>query len=221
VTGLPVPRIEYADRVTMVGLTGGGKSTLMRHLFLRMAPPRVSIDPQGSGVTLTPGAVTFSDPRRPPDVETARFVPSDPLDLGAYDELYATLRERVVDAVRSGHPSRARVWIWADEAAMVMPADRPPRAAAAVVIAGRKLSIGHGATHVRPRKMLVELISQAHHVAIFPTGLQKDRDYLAANIGVDRADLDRALAQIPGDERGCVWWDLRARTLTPTILEAA
>lgn len=217
----PLPRIEYSDRVTMTGLTGGGKSTLMRHLYLLMAPPRVSIDPQGSGVTLTPGAVTFTDPRKPPETETARYVPRDPLDLDAYGALYATLRERVVDALRSGRPHLARVWIWCDEAGIVMPANRPPPEAAAVVIAGRKLAIGHGATHVRPKKMLVELLSQAHHVAIFPTGLAGDRDYIAQNIGVDRQALEAALSQIPSDVRGCVWWDLRARTLTPTILEPA
>lgn len=204
----------------MLGLTGSGKSTVMRSLFLSMAAPRLVVDPQGSTLTAVPGAVTFSDPSRMPDAATARFVPADPLDLDAYDTLYDRARARVVDAIRRGDRARARLWIWCDEAGMVMPSSRSPRAAEAVVIAGRKLQIGHGATHVRARQMSPSLLAQAHHLACFPVGLAADREYIADNIGVDRQVLAAALDSLTS-EHSCVWWQQRTRTLTPVTFEAA
>lgn len=214
------PHVEFSDRVTMLGLSGRGKSTLMRSLYRQMAPPRLSIDPVGSLLTAVPGAVTFSDPTRIPPGPDARFVPRDPLDLDAYGALYATARDRVIAAIRSGDPYYSHLWTWCDEAGMVMPATRTPPDAAAVVIGGRKLAMGHGAAHVRAREMHRSLIAQAQHIALFPLPLEDDRRYVAGNLQIQLADLEAAMNQIPDDTFGCTWWDGRHRTLTPTILEA-
>lgn len=170
------------------------------------------MDPLGSALTAVPGAVTFSDAARVPHAGILRFVPRDPLDLDAYGAVYEELRARVLEAVRAGKPEGAHCWIWCDEAGYVMPANRAPRAATAVVIAGRKLSIGHLSCHPRPREVARCCISTAQHIAAGPLTLEEDRKEISRLAGIPYAELQASLAGLP--EHGFVWCDQRRHSLT-------
>lgn len=194
-------------------MTGAYKSTLVRHLFLPIPPPKLVVDPVGSMMTSVPGVVTFSDPARIPDRPVLRFVPADPEDLDAYGRLYEEIRKRVLGAWKSGDAARARMWIWCDEAGMVMPTNQTRPACRTVVIAGRKWAVGHAALHPRPRECHRSLPSQAQHVFTGALPLEEDRDYIARMASVPRPLLERAMLE--AGENGMVHWDQRARTLTP------
>ncbi|HUC37024.1 MAG TPA: hypothetical protein VMR97_07870 [Acidimicrobiales bacterium] len=198
-------------------MTDGGKSTLARALFLTASAPRLVIDPQASSITAVPGAVTFTDPRRLPDAATARFVPRDPDDTDAYHELYSAVREKVLRAVGAGRPQDAHFYIWCDEAGIVLPVGKPPKAGRRVVVADRKLMIGHLACHARPRDVLRHVAAQAAHVGVWDLPLEEDRRYIAGMCGIPYRLFEAALGRMgPHD---CVWWNRRARTLYPLTLE--
>lgn len=200
----------------MTGMTGAYKSTLVRSLFLPIPPPKLVVDPVGSMITAVPGAVTFSDPARFPDTPVARFVPRDPEDLDAYGRLYEEIRNRIFAAWKAGDAARARLWVWCDEAGMVMPSNRTPPPCRTVVIAGRKWACGHAGLHPRPRECHRSLVSQAQHVFTGALPLEDDRDYISRNASIPRALLEQAMAA--AGDGGMVWWNQRTRTLTPIEL---
>jgi len=152
--------LPYRSRILCAGTTGTGKSTLAVRLLGQAPGPKVAIDPQASSATLDlPGVHTTSDPTGrswPSTAETIRFVPDDPYDIDAYDELYAAIRVRIYD----------RFWpcaaVLCDEAELVLPAnaatagrrrkDRPNAGAArGFVYFGRKLSTLHISCSTRPQ----------------------------------------------------------------------
>ena len=199
--------IRYEDRIFLTGYTGSGKSTLAKALVLSAAAPRLIIDPNDSDLTELPGAVTFHDPTKATNrkgenwrsAATARFVPTDPMDLDAYDAMY---RWAFVSGPR---------WIWCDEAGHALPSAGAPKAARVLLTQGRKRSIGHLACHTRPRWVDLNLISQASHVFVFTTPAAQDRRHLADNIGVDAATFEAAHAALA--PYGFMWWDQRNRRL--------
>lgn len=196
--------IRYADRIFITGRTRTGKSFLARELFLSAAAPRLVIDPADSELTDVPGAVTFSNPKKPPaDAATARFVPHDPADKAAYDLVYRWAFER--------YPR----YVWLDEAGQVAPAQGGPRWLNTFVVQGAKRSLGHVACHTRPRECNRNLIGQAQHVAIFDLPNPDDRRYLADLIGVPAGVLDTDLAALPF--RGFLWWDGDTLTSCPPL----
>lgn len=186
----------------MVGASESGKSTLARQLFLSAAPPRLVIDPADSEICDVPGAVSFRDPTRfDPNVATARFVPYDPGDLDAYDELY-----RRVKAL--GGPR----YVWVDEAGLVLPANGTKRWARAVVVQGRKAEIGHLALHTRPSELLVQLKSVLHHLISYPLADPDDRKWVARATGLPSSELDAAYDRL--EPFGFLWWQRTARRVS-------
>lgn len=190
------------------------------------------IDPQGSAATLElPGVHTTADPTGrtwPSAAETIRFVPTDPFDLDVYDEVYSTLRARVVD----------RVWpalaILCDEAEIVLPATgatsskrrrdcQSAGAARAVVYFGRKLSILHIACSTRPRGIAKTLKGNMTHGAFFVLPDADDRGDLAKNLGVPLPQFEAAMTEAVRrgggqPSNGFLWWDQSFRTLQPRVL---
>jgi energy-coupling factor transporter ATP-binding protein EcfA2 len=193
--------VAYQDRVILLGRSNSGKSQLARAIFVAAKGPKLIVDPQGSETTRVPGAVTFRDPRRPPDAAVRRFVPIDPADLDAYDEVYRWVLLR-------SYPS----YVWCDEAGDVFPVRRTPPNARRLLTHGRKRQIGHVATHTRPRELDPNLIAQAAHVVVFQLPNPADRRHVADVAGVEPARLDELLGELP--PFGYVWHDVAAGTLT-------
>jgi hypothetical protein len=166
------------------------------------------IDPNDSDQTATPGAVTFRDPRRATNrrgenwrtAATARFVPHDPEDRDAYDDVYRWI-----------HYSGPR-WVWCDEAGFAIPAQGAAQHVRMVLTQGRKRQIGHLACHTRPREISTNLIAQSARVFVFETPIRRDRAYLAENMGVELDTFEAAHRQLP--EYGFLAWDKRTKTLT-------
>lgn len=194
--------IRFADRIFLTGMTGSGKSELAKAFFLSSAGPRTVVDPADSMLTssIVDEGGTFSDPRRRPDVATARFVPRDPTDRDAYDALYETLFRRFPH------------YVWLDEAGVAAPATGTPKWLNTYVIQGRKRSLGHLACHTRPREVGKNLIAQASHVFVFALPDPEDRAYVAKLVGLPVPVLEREHAALP--KYGFLWWNVVTRELT-------
>jgi hypothetical protein len=187
--------------VFLTGATRTGKSTLAKALFLSAAAPRLVIDPADSSLTSIDGAVTFSDPRRPPkDAATARFVPADPADRDAYDAVY-----------RWAFANFPR-YVWLDEPDQAAPANGWPRHVNTYVVQGAKRMLGHLACATRPRNVMVSLIANAQHVIAFDLPHPSDRRHLAELAGIPPAVLEAEMAALP--QYGFLWWNGLERTLT-------
>ena len=194
--------MAYQDRVAIFGRSSSGKSSLARTIAMAARPPLTIIDPQGSETTRVPGAVLWRDPRRPPaDAAVRRFVPDDPADLDAYDEVYRWTLQR-------NFPS----YVWCDEAGDVFPVRRTPPNVRRLLTHGRKRQIGHLATHTRPREIDPNVIAQAMHVVMFQLPNPADRRHLADVAGVDPALLSALLDSL--DPYGYVWFDVARHELT-------
>lgn len=206
----PLPSIDYAHRVAIFGATETGKSTLARRLVEavpfftsnKTPAPKLVIDPGDSSLTALPGAVTFSDPGRLPDAWVARFVPTDPVDLDAYDALY-----------RSVYAAGGPRYTWVDEAGIVLPANGAPRGAVMLIVQGRKRQLGHLALHTRPVEVTRHLIAQSRHVFAFDLPHPDDRRVLAAVCGIPPSEFDAAMAALP--PHGYLWWAQAERRLIP------
>lgn len=214
-----MPILEPRDRIFVTGETGEGKSLLTRSLFLAAPPPKVAVDPVGASMTQVPGAVTFRDPKRVPDAAVARFVPHDPTDLDAYDMLHAQLWARLKRAVAAGDPTWWSLWLWVDEAGLVLPVVRTPPQARTMVITGRKWNVGGAWLHTRPREVAKAVPANAQHTVIFGLALKEDRQYVAEQCAIPVDELDQALGELP-DGAACLWWERRTKTLHPMALEA-
>jgi hypothetical protein len=203
--------IRFEDRIFLTGATRTGKSTLARHLYLNAAGPRTIIDPYGSTATKIAGQVTFSDPGRATnragenwrEAAHSRFVPRDPEDLDAYDAVYRWI-----------FANKTR-WVWLDEAEHPLPAHGGSSWGRRVLIHGAKRMIGHLACHTRPREVNRNLVAQAAHVFVFDLPNPDDLAHIAKLAGIPVARLEGAMASVP--EHGFVWWDSRARLLTPCL----
>jgi hypothetical protein len=192
--------VAYQDRLFITGRTSSGKSQLARSIFLAAPGRKTVIDPQGSDTTKVPGSTTYRDPRRPPDVEIRRFVPVDPADLDAYDEVYRQILLRDFPA-----------YVWCDEAGDVFPVRRTPSKVRRLLTHGRKRQIGHIATHTRPREVDPNLIAQAAHVVMFDLPNPHDRRHLADVAGIAPRDLDAQLSALP--RYGYLWLNVAEHDL--------
>ena len=191
-------KLRTSDRLLITGRTGSGKSTLARGIFEATPPPRLLIDPTDDESTAY--AVTFADPTRIPDAPVARYVPTDPADLAAYDRLYATIFD-----------AGART-VWLDEAPTVVPSVGTPQPSVIKVIRqGRKRGIGHIATAQRPVWIARELISESEHVICFATHFPADLAILSGVMAVDPSELRAAMDRTP--EHGFCWYAVREGTI--------
>lgn len=194
----------------ITGFTRTGKSTLARELFCSVSGRKAVTDPADSKLTAVPGAVTFSDPRRPPDAEVLRFVPRDPADLDAYDAFYGWMFEHFP------------IYHWMDEPDEALPANGWPRKANTYLVRGAKRFCGHETCATRPRHIMRSVVAQATHVFVFDLPIAEDRKYLADNIGVPIAEFEAARAEAnaltvdtdDGPKGGFLWWNQVARLLT-------
>lgn len=191
-----------------MGATRSGKSHLARRLFLSAAAPRLVIDPADSSLTDVPGAVTFRDPARSTNARgeswieaaTARFVPTDPDDLDAYNRVYAWAFDRFPRMV------------WCDEAGIVLPVRGYPRRGNTYLVQGAKRMLGHMACHTRPREINRNLIGQAQHIMVFDLPNPDDRSHIAELAGIPSAQMEELMAQL--GEYEFLWWRQLDRTLT-------
>lgn len=193
--------MAYQDRLFITGRSDSGKSQLARVIFLAAPGRKTVIDPQSSETTRVPGSVTYRDPRRPPDARIRRFVPVDPADLDAYDEVYKHI-------LLHDFPH----YVWCDEAGDVFPVRRTTSKVRRLLTHGRKRQIGHIATHTRPRELDPNLIAQAAHMAMFDLPGPHDRKHIADIVGFDPKELGAQLAALP--RYGYLWFNRAEHALT-------
>lgn len=189
------PAVRASERAVIFGATRSGKTHLARHLFAAIPPPRVVIDPKDDvDATGSNFSVSFRDPSKLPDAPSVRWVPSDPMDLDAYDRLY-----------QSVWSSGRRWWVWLDEARHAAPArGKMPRHMARHVTQGGGKGLGHLALNQRPVEIDPDLVAQAEHVVTFRLGYPPDVETVAGQIQMHPLDLRRRLGSLP--PHGFVWY---------------
>ncbi len=190
-----VPALRVSERTVIFGATRSGKSYLAGRVFGAIPPPRLVIDPKDE-VDATGGnfALTFRDPARLPDAPSIRWVPTDPMDLAAYDRLYQAIWD-----------SGRRWWVWLDEARQAAPArSKMPRYMVRHVTQGGGKGLGHLALNQRPVEIDPDLVAQAEHIVTFRLGYPPDIETAAAAISIAPFELRRRLAALP--PYGFVWY---------------
>ena len=180
----------------MIGQRGKGKTEVALRLFNSpavLAAPRTVVDPAGAAQTDLVGAVTFGDPYNVPGALLTRFVPDDPRDLEAYDALFQGLYD-------TGGPRL----VLADDVKFIAPSDNVPKGFSQYVFAGRKRMLAMIATMPQAVGACPELRSEADMLVVFPLGRAQDRRTVAADGGVELADLEAALKRVgpPLEEGG-------------------
>jgi hypothetical protein len=150
------------------------------------------------------------------DHQWIRFVPVDPFDPDVYNELYSTIRRKVL----SGEwPSCA---ILADEAETCLPASAHG-AAPALVFSGRKWPTAHITVATRPKTICLATRANLTNAALFPLYIDDDRKTVSADLGIPPQLLDSAMGALPvadpdgAGERGLLWWTTSTRSLQPII----
>lgn len=214
------PEVLYQDRVTALGMTGCGKSTVMRALALSAPGPLLIVDPADSDATAVPGAVTVHGVPRDGKLTEAelraltaqleehreadrlRFVPGDPERVQEYQAVYAWAFNRF--------PRRT----WLDEARLAAPATGAPPAVTRYLLWGRKRQLGHQACHTRPVEVSRNLIAQAEHLLLWNLPHPADRKLIAEVLGMDWRELGAqmdALEKADGSPTatGFLWWSVR------------
>jgi hypothetical protein len=196
---------------------------------MTMAPPRLVLDPTGSDVANVTGAFTYSDPTKTFELlgrhDTLRFVPAeDPLDVATYEPIYEAAWAALVPDPDSKLRRVPNLYIWADEAGVILPAQKRNKKGSRFIYAGRKLGTGHMACHTRPREVDLHVKTDAQMMVLFDTADADDRAHLARCMGVPLAVLENAWAACPVDPpptpdrpplRGPLVWDKPRRRLTP------
>ena len=148
--------------------------------------------------------------------QNIRFVPLDPYDADVYNELYSTIRRKVL----SGEwPCCA---ILADEAETCLPATAHG-AAPALVFSGRKWPTAHLTAATRPVNICLATRANLTNAALFPLYIAEDRKTVAGDLGIPLPLLDSAMSALPvpkpdgSGERGFLWWTTSTRSLQPII----
>lgn len=196
----------------LTGFSNCGKSTLGVWLLARCPPLRVIIDPTGSSVTDVAGVYSSADPSGrtwPEEAATIRFVPGEPFNLDVYNTLYRALR---LGLLEGRWPA---VTVLCDEAETVMPANRCPPEAANFVYAGRKWGTGHITCATRPYNVAVATKSNLTNAGLFPLPEKRDREAVAANIGIPVNQLEELWSQLPTDSKSFLWWTQADRSIRP------
>lgn len=182
-------RIRHNDRVLIVGINGGGKSVLARHLAEQFPRSRLTVvDPKDDGIDLgVPPA------RSPAELDLAaplsHYVPTE-LSDGEYSELFdrlwAARGPRVILLDESYGPTRAGY---------------APKGLRLIVQQGRRHDMGLIACTQRPVNIESTLRTEAQHVFIFvPHPPMLDLRTLAGDMGLEPESLRRELAELLADE---------------------
>ena len=203
----PWPPIDPTKNqvITVIGKKGSGKSHAARHLF-RSWPgsDRLILDITGDadpGADMDPIPLPQDATRLPPlDKEKGpqvyRWIP---------DTRSPTFRDDLDRAIGMGlYPKDRPVLIWVDESGEVFPVNQ--------VGPHGRTSLHQGRHHnlsmilCGPRAMGIEAlcVGQADRVLIYNTPSPKDRERIAANIGVNPARLSKELDETR--RRGPFWY---------------
>lgn len=211
----PLLNPDLNQILLVVGRKGSGKSVFAREVF-RTWPyiDKFVIDPTGDAdpgtdigtVTLRKLPRELPEPARRGEFTVTRWIanPSSP-----------TYREDLDRAVGLAlYPKHRRVLLWVDEAAEVFPAGRTGPSGRTLLAQSRHWYASVIMCTPRPINIDPLCLSQADRVVIYDLPHPRDRERVAAGIGIPPADLARALDDTRG--RGPHWYllyDARAHEL--------
>lgn len=208
---IPFPAIDpMLNQITLViGRKGSGKSVFARETFKGWpAVDKVVIDPTGDadpGPVLA-GGVRTQTVHTLPDRLPAPVKPAQNVAVRwVADPASATYREDLDRAVGLAlFPKNRRVLLWVDEAGEVFPANRTGPNARTLLQQSRHWYTSLLMCCPRPMNIDPLCISQADRVVIYDLPHPRDRERVAAAIGIEPRILNAAL-----DEtrlRGAYWF---------------
>ncbi|MFT3871021.1 MAG: hypothetical protein QM714_00005 [Nocardioides sp.] len=209
----PLLNPDLNQILLVIGRKGSGKSVFAREVFISwpyidkfVIDPTGDADPGPGATTIRTLPAQLPEGIRKGDFKTTRWI-ADPSSK--------TYREDLDRAVGLAlYPKHRRVLLWVDEAGEVFPAGRTGPSARTLLQQSRHWYASLIACTPRPVTIDPLLLSQADRVVIYDLPHPRDRERVAAGIGVPPGDLNRALDETRA--RGPHWYllyDARAHEL--------
>lgn len=210
----PLLNPDLNQILLVVGRKGSGKSVFAREVF-RSWPyiDKFVIDPTGDADPGTDlGTVTLRTlPRELPQARKGEFT----VTRWVADPSSPTYREDLDRAVGLAlYPKQRRVLLWVDEAGEVFPAGRTGPAGRTLLQQSRHWFASVIMCTPRPINIDPLCLSQADRVVLYDLPHPRDRERVAAAIGIEPATLNAALNETRA--RGPHWYllyDARAHEL--------
>lgn len=164
-------QIQSSEHVFMCGMTGTGKTTLMKRLYRGIKGGHAIVVDVKNELTM-PGAIITSNPQKIPGI----------LDNGHNVVFRMRAEKTTLDLLARYAYARGNVALIVDEAALTLPEGQLPAGSKELSTSGRSRRAVFWVLCQRPANVDKTIISQCNHYFIFPLIQDQDKKAIAANI---------------------------------------
>lgn len=173
-------KILPSEHVFVCGITGSGKTTLMKNLYAKIPAGHAVVVDVKNELNLL-GAVTVREPRNINEI----------LSKGS-NVLFKMQPDRLaLDALARYVFARGNTALIVDEAALTLPAGQLPPGSLQLITAGRSRRATLWALCQRPANVDKSIISQCQHYFIFTLVQDHDKRAIGQNIPLSPKQIER------------------------------